>query len=191
MKKVLLAAALMGAMAMVGCEDKKNDPGNAAKNAADNAKSSAKDAGSAMKDAADKAADAAKDAANKGAAAAKDSADKMKDAAKDSADKMKDATKDMASALKTEVNTMVDKIKSQMSSLTKGADSVPADKKADYAKAMDGLNSDFKSVQDAVTKMGTQTGDSAMKALGDIKTMGAKLLDNIKMTADKYGIKLS
>lgn len=179
MKKVILCTALVGALAMVGCEEKKADPANAMKNAADSAKSAAKDAGSAMKDAADKAAGAAKDAADKGAAAAKDAAEKAKDTAKD-----------VAGSLKAEVNTMVDKIKGQMSSLTKGGETLPADKKSDFAKAMDGLNGEFKGVQDAVSKLGTQTGDGAMKALTDIKSMGTKLMDNIKATADKFGIKL-
>jgi hypothetical protein len=162
MKRVLMVAVLAGMGVMVGCEEKKADSvADKAKQAAQGAADKAKDAGTAMKDAAAGAADKAKDMGNV------------------AADK-----------LKAEVKNLMDTIKGKVDTLDKGGSTLEPAKKGEFDKAMAGIKTTWTDMSKSFDGLSGQTSDAMAKTLADLKDKGTKLLDTVKLTAEKFGIKL-
>jgi uncharacterized protein YaaN involved in tellurite resistance len=139
-----------------------------------------------------------KKADNAAKPAAPGAMDKMKDAGNAAADKMKDAghavadkTKEMGSALKGDVQNLVDTLKTKVDTLTKGGDSLPADQKPEFDKAMTTIKSGWSDLSAKFQSASSATGDAMAKGLADAKDAGMKLMDSIKTTADKFGIKMN
>lgn len=171
MNRLILAGMAVGLLVVAGCEEKPKAPaiGN-----------TLKDAGNAMNDAAKKAGDSAKSAA---------------DSAKTAADKaVASGTQAIAGVIdsaKKEGTTLVDKAKGQLDQLSAKASTVAADKKPDFDKAMTDLSGQFTALKEKVTKLGGDSPDAIGKALTEIKSAGTKLMDGIRTTAEKHGIKLN
>jgi hypothetical protein len=168
MKRVLMASVLAGMGVMVGCEEKKADTVvDKSKQATQAVGDKMKDAGNAVKDAATTAADKTKDVVNAGV----------------------DKAKDMGTALKGDVKNLMDTIKGKVETLDKGGTSLDPAKKGEFDKAMTGIKSTWADLSKKFDDVSTQSGEAMAKGLADVKEAGLKLMDNVKMTAEKFGIK--
>jgi hypothetical protein len=191
---VLAAAAGVGAMGLIGCEEKKADATKAAGGLADAAKNAAGKAADATKDAAKAAGDKAADAAKAAGDAAKAGMDKAKDAGAAVADKAKDAAAGAADALKEKavggLKTMLDGAKSKIEALTKGGETLAADKKPDFTKAMTGINEQFGALTKGFDGLKSLSGDGLMAKVKELTGTGEGLMKTVTETAAKFGIKL-
>jgi uncharacterized phage infection (PIP) family protein YhgE len=120
----------------------------------------------------------------------KDAAKSTTDAARNAAKSATDTVKDAAAKLQEEIKGMVDTAKTRLDALTKGGSSVAADKKPEFDKVVSDLSAQFKSLSDGFAGLKDHTGDALTKKIGELKDIGAKLMDGIKAAADKYGIKI-
>jgi hypothetical protein len=124
---------------------------------------------------------------DKAKAAAPAATDKMKDMGKLVADKAADVT----TALKGEVKNLVDTLKGKVDALAKGGDLLKPDQKAEFDKAVAGIKASWTDLSKSFEEAGSKTGDALAKGLADAKTAGLKLMETVKTTADKFGVKLN
>jgi len=167
MNRLILAGMAVGLLIVGGCEEKPKVP------EAPKLGNTIKDAGNAMGDAAKKAGDSAKAATEKAVA---------------------QGTQAIAGAIesaKKEGTGLVDKAKGQMDQLSAKASTVAADKKPEFDRAITDLSGQFTALKDRVAKLGGDSPAAIGTALTEIKSAGTKLMDGIRATADKFGIKLS
>lgn len=122
--------------------------------------------------------------------AAKSTTDAARNAAKSATDSVKDAAASATAKLQEEIKGMVDTARARLDALTKGGSSVAADKKSEFDKAVSDLSTQFKSLSDGFAGLKDHAGDALTRKLGELKDIGTKLMDGIKATADKYGIKI-
>lgn len=118
-------------------------------------------------------------------------ADKAKDAASTATDKAKDMGNVVGDRLKGEVQNLMDTVKGKVDQLTKGGETLKAEQKPEFDKAIAGIKSTWEDVSKSFSSASSQTGDGLMKGLNDAKDKGIKLLDTVKTTAEKFGIKLN
>lgn len=127
-------------------------------------------------------------------AAATDAAKKAGDAAKDSAAKATDAAKDVANkatdALQGEVKNLMDTVKGKVEALVKGGSSLTGEKKGEFDKAVTGIQTNWTDLSKMFDALKGQSGEGLMKNLTELKDKGTKLMDTVKTTADKFGIKI-
>ena len=172
MKRVLMVAVLAGLGVMVGCEEKKADSmADKAKQAAGAMGDKAKDAGTAMKDAAGTAADKAKEMGNA------------------AADKTKEMASKATDAVKGEVKNLMDTIKGKVDTLDKSGSTLEPAKKSEFDKAMTGIKSTWADLSKKFDDVSSKGGDAMATGLAEIKAAGVKLMDNVKLTAEKFGLK--
>lgn len=203
MKRLALVLAAAGAMGLIGCEEKKADEvkggiadaaKNAAGKAADATKAAADKATTAVKDAGKAAGDAAKAGVDKAKEAGTAVADKAKETGTAMADKAKDAASGAADAVKDKavagVKSLVDGAKEKIAALTKGGETLPADKKPEFSKALTGINEQFGNLSKNFDGLKSLSGDSLMAKVKELTGSGEGLMKSITDTAAKYGIKL-
>jgi hypothetical protein len=168
MKRVLMVAVLAGLGVMVGCEEKKADSiADKTKAAANAVGDKAKEAGTAVKDAAGTAADKAKEIGNAAA----------------------DKAKDVGTALKVEVQNLMDTIKTKVDTLDKGGSTLEPAKKSEFDKAMTGIKSTWADLSKKFDEVSSKSGEAMATGLAEVKEAGVKLMDNVKLTAEKFGLK--
>lgn len=184
----------VGAMGLVGCEEKKPDAAkavggmmdaakDAAGKAADSAKATADKAAAAAKDAGAAATDKAKDLGTKASAAASDAAKAVSDKAKEASDAMKD--KAIAG-----VKSMVDAAQEKIKAMTAAGAKLPAEKQPEFGKAMTGINEQFASFTKSFDGLKSLSGDGLMAKVKDMTGMGDGLMKTISETAAKFGLKI-
>lgn len=126
---------------------------------------------------------------------AKKSADsvaaKAKDAAATATDKAKDMGNVVTDKLKGEVQNLMDTVKGKVDQLVKGGETLKADQKPEFDKAVSGIKSTWEDLSKNFSSLSSQSGDGLMKTLGDLKTKGTELMTTVKNTAEKFGIKLN
>ncbi len=145
MKNLLMAALVMGAVAVCGCDEKKD---------------------------------------------ATSTIDQMKNTASKAGESVKSTVNAATTKLMDEVKGMVDTAKAKLDGLTKGGANLTAEKKTDFDKVLGELNTQFKSLSEGVTSLKDASADTVSTKLGELKTAGTKLMDDIKAAAEKFGIKL-
>lgn len=163
MKRVLMVVALAGMGVMVGCEEKKADT------VVDKSRQATQAVGDKMKDA--------------GAA--------MKDAASTAADKTRDMATMASDKVKGEVKNLMDTIKGKVDTLDKGGSTLEPAKKSEFDKAMTGIRGTWADMTRGFDGLANKTGDAMTTALADLKDKGAKLMDTVRTTGEKFGIKLN
>ncbi len=123
-----------------------------------------------------------------------DAAAKAGDAVKDGAKKAGDAAKDVANkatdALHGEVKNLMDTVKGKVDALVKGGSSLTGEKKGEFDKAISGIQSSWGDLSKMFDGLKGQSGEGLTKSLTDLKDKGTKLLDTVKTTAEKFGIKI-
>lgn len=123
-----------------------------------------------------------------------DAAKKAGDAVKDGAAKAGDAAKDVASkatdALQGEVKNLMDTVKGKVEALVKGGSSLTGEKKGEFDKATAGIQTTWTDLSKLFDGLKGQSGEGLMKTLTDLKDKGGKLMETVKATADKFGIKI-
>ena len=113
--------------------------------------------------------------------------DKMKNAGSAAVDK----AKDMGNKVKDEVQNLMDTTKAKIDALSKGGDSLKPDQKAEFDKAMTSIHAGWDDLSAKFKSATSSSADAMAKGLADAKDAGQKLLDNVKATAEKFGIKLN
>ncbi len=123
--------------------------------------------------------------------AMKQAGDKAKDATAGMADKVKDAANAAADKAQAEVKDLMDNTKKKVDALAKGGESLKADQKGEFDKAMAGIRSTWDDLSKNFDGLKGQAPDAMVKTLADLKDKGVKLMDTVKSTATKFGINLN
>ena len=85
----------------------------------------------------------------------------------------------------------MDTVKGKVETLTKGGDSLKPDQKGEFEKAMTGIKGTWTDLSSKWDGLSGKTGEGLTKGLGELKDQGMKLMDTVKTTAEKFGIKLN
>ncbi|MFZ4576146.1 MAG: hypothetical protein ACOYN0_17310 [Phycisphaerales bacterium] len=195
MKRILMVAALMGGLVVVGCEEKKAEPAKDVKGTASKAAEAVKDtagkAAEGVKDTAGKAAEAVKDTAGKAAEAVKDTAGKAAEGVKDAAGKAADATKQAAAdaAAKAHADALasvrgkVDGIQGQLDAIKKKVDALPELVRKPAQEALATAEKKYTDLKASFGGLEKATGDEFTKLSGEIATRATALSDEIAKIA--------
>ncbi|HMN42471.1 MAG TPA: hypothetical protein PKE29_16645 [Phycisphaerales bacterium] len=123
--------------------------------------------------------------------AMKDAGNKAKDATAGMAEKVKDVAGSAADKIKAEVQDLMDNTKKKVDALAKGGESLKADQKGEFDKAMSGIHSTWDDLSAKFAGLKDQAPEAMAKTLADLKDKGVKLMDTVKSTATKFGISLN
>jgi hypothetical protein len=123
--------------------------------------------------------------------------DQMKKASDTAANKVKDAgnavadkTKEMADKATAGVKDLMDNIQKKMDALAKGGESLKADQKGEFDKAMTGIHATWDDMSKSFNSLKDKSADAISTGMADLKTKGEDLLSKVKTTAQKFNINL-
>ncbi len=121
-------------------------------------------------------------------------ANPLGDAMKQAGDKAKDATAGMADKAKDAASAglknLLDTAKTKIDALTKAGESLKADQKPEFAKALSGITDQFGSLSKGFDGLKGMSGDGLMAKVKELTGNGEGLLKTISSTAEKFGLKL-
>jgi hypothetical protein len=120
----------------------------------------------------------------------KDATKSATDAAAKAGDSVKQTVDAATTKLSDEVRALVDTAKAKLDALAKGGANLAADKKPEFDGVMTSLNAQFKTLSEGAAGLKDQAASTLSTRLGELKTMGSKLLADIQAAAEKYGIKV-